>query len=77
MNEVEAFKNMSMTGWRPCTEECYPDDDDNNNLIVIAWYREYDNVWDYWTYDTCPYGWNVLCRNNAYWKMIEKPIKIK
>lgn len=57
--------------WIKCIEDNYPDFEDNDYLIAI--YQE--NQWYYFTNHDCPFGWNVLCRSEAYWMKIEKPKK--
>ena len=53
-----------------CTEEIYPDQEEG---ILIAYYVESEKEWMYFMYAECPYGWNVLCKNKAYWKILSPP----
>lgn len=55
--------------WHKCDENIYHPEGDN---YVIA-YPNGDGGWDYWTSRECPYGWNVLCRNNAYIMLLSEP----
>lgn len=49
--------------WDRCTENNYPDDD---KMYFIAIYI--NDEWQYYTKDSCPYGWNVLCKSDhSYW----------
>lgn len=67
-DDITIVRNVGI-GWNPCSEECYPTESDD--IVIIALHN--GETWQYWLYDDCPYGWNVLCRNKAYWKTISKP----
>lgn len=67
-SDIILARNVGI-GWNPCTDECYPDDNDDE--VIIAYYN--GEGWNFWTYNNCPYGWNVLCESIAYWMGVTKP----
>lgn len=68
--ETVHAKNLAL-GWIRCTDECYPEHDTE---VIIAFFEPCDNKWYFWTRNTCPYGWNILIKSEAYFKIIGNPI---
>lgn len=49
--------------WCKCKEEDYPDI--NKKFILIRFKDNSPGYFQYYIYDDCPYGWNVLERKDA------------
>lgn len=62
---------MESNDWVLCTDETYPDFVENS--IAISVFSECDGTYRNYLYDSCPFGWNVLCRMKAHWKYIGYP----
>ena len=75
-NNILVVRNIGI-GWNPCTEENYPTDDLWQVVIAYVDRNDIDDneqpIVRIWIYEDCPYGWNVLCRSEAYWMVLQKP----
>lgn len=67
---IEEINNLKWEYWHRCANDNYPECKDDSTFIA---YKYEDGKWHYWTYDNCPYDWNVLCRGEGYWKTIKSP----
>jgi len=76
--DKQQFPAMGMPGlkWTKCTDEDYNElmEKENDGALLIAFHMS--GEWFYYNYykGGCPYGWNILCKGDAYYMFVAGPV---